>query len=209
MKHTKTLIDTIFWFTIAATVGQLVWAILYMIIYHQNAYGSLPLNIIAYGLPVLLSVWACREWKKEQPRWHTEDNVLGGLLTASFVAMVVHVTIYALLSDILYSYFNLPLIYTIPITLFGLVWWIVRIKPTTQATKISKILYLLPIVTICAMIIHCTISCIVETIRISTATGAPWWVMPLVIGLIYLGATLLLLIPYLVYTSIQKRKSAN
>lgn len=209
MKNTKTLIDTIFWFTIAATVGQLVWAILYMIIYHQNAYGSLPLNIIAYGLPVLLSVWACREWKKEQPRWHMEDNVLGGLLAASFVAMVVHVTVEAFLSDMINSYFNLPLIYTIPISIFALAWWMIRIKPTAETDRVGKILFALPPLAICAMIVHCSIACVIELFREPSSTSFPWWTMPLLIGLIYLGATLLLLIPYLVYTSIQKRKSAN
>ncbi len=209
MKHAKTLIEAIFWFIIAATVGQLVWAILYMIIYHQNAYGSLPLNIVAYGLPILLSAWACREWKKEQPRWHTEDNVLGGLLTASFVAMVIHVTVEAFLSDIINSYFNLPLIYTIPIALLGLAWWMIRMKPTADTDRLGKILFALPPLAICAMIVHCSIACIIELFREPFTTSFPWWTMPLLIGLIYLVATLLLLIPYLVYTAIQKRKNAN
>lgn len=209
MKYNKLIINILFWFSIAATCGQLIWVLLDMIIYKQDAFGSLFLNVIAYGLPILVSAWACREWKKEQPRWHMEDNVLGGLLALSFIVMVIHVTIYGLLSDFINSYFNLPIIYTIPIVLFGFVWWIVRIKPTSDTKLLGKILYALPIITICAMIVHCTISCIVEIIKTSIASGAPWWVMPLIIGLIYLVVALLLLIPYLIYTKIQKRKNAN
>lgn len=209
MKTNKLIVNILFWLITAATLGQLIWAILYMIIYHQNAYGSLPLNVIAYGLPVLLSVWACKEWKKEQPRWHMEDNVMGGLLAASFFAMVIHVTIEAFLSNMINSYFNLPLIYTIPISIFALAWWMIRIKPTAETDRIGKILFTLPPLAICAMIVHCTISIIIETTNNSMTTSAPWWVMPLLIGLIYLVAALLLLIPYLVYTAIQKRKNTK
>ena len=190
--------------SVAAALAHFVWAIAD----DEHVYGidGFLLNLLPYGLPILTFALVWRGLKKEQPCWCMADTVLGVLFSLSFIAMAVHVTIAGALQGMANVYFNLPVIYAVPLCLFALIWLAVRLRPQTGAVTVQKVLYALPVLPLAAMVVHCGILCVTELSRDSMASSAPWWVLPLAVAMLYLCIALLLLAVYVVYCAVLRRR---
>ncbi len=101
------------------------------------------------------------------------------------------------------------MIYTIPIMLFGFVWLITRAIPVAGTPMLGRGLYGIPFLVIVAMVLHCGIIGIVEAVNASASTGAPWWTMLLIVGVLYILGAVLSYIPYAIYRRVKKYNNKN
>ena len=133
----KLLSDVLFWLSIVFAVVHFIWCVC---VGYFDIQGFL-LNVISYGVPVFTFVLVRREFRRESPLWNKADTVFGVLLTLIYLAMILHVTVEGSIADFTNVYFNVPIIYAIPITLIDVLWLIIRTKPKPHSTVIVKILY--------------------------------------------------------------------
>ncbi len=198
--------ETLFWLMIAATVGHAAWALI-----EQPAnVGGVALNMPSYLLPVAVFAWARKELGKEAPKWGTADTVVGGLFACSAVAMVVLTTVFGALNKHGFSsvYVNAPLVFLVPLTLFGVVWRMVRSKPDGNCSKVGKVLYALPLLPMVGMAIHCTAQFIhdIPAPGEFPSSSAPWWLMTVAFAVLYLLGMLLLCGVYGIYRLAARKK---
>lgn len=206
----KLLSDVLCWLSIAFAVAHFIWCA--GVGYFDLQ--SLLLNVIPYGVPVFTFVLVRREFRRESPRWNKADTVFYVLLTLIYLAMILHVTVQGIIADFTNVYFNVPIIYSIPITLTDVLWLIIRMKPEPHSTVIVKILYTLPLITIVTMVVHCGVLLIIEWTRNINNNGFPqtsfpWWGMPLLFGILYLLGVVLLFALYVLYRYVQNRKEKS
>ncbi len=185
---------------IAVTVAHLIWIIAY------SAAGrfavdvqSMLLNILPYGIPIAAFALSLRLVARAEKMWGISDVVFFSLILLTFVAMALHVTIEGVIGDFIAVYFNVPIVYAIPLAAIGIVWLIVRARPRGDLPKVGKILYFVPIAVLAAMVVHCGILSAVALSRMTTTTGASWWVIPLAFGLLYLLVAFVLFGVYALY----------
>ena len=157
---------------------------------------SFLLNVIPYGLPILVFSLASHASGKGKPRWSKVGVIMMTLFVLSFLALSAHVTIAYFVSkqDFINTYFNVPLLYAVPLLLFAMLWLATKKAPEqkkTQKTVFGKIFNGLPVVLLIAMLIHCGVVAIIDAVRLMNkpmATSFPWWAMPLLIALAYIAA---------------------
>ena len=208
-ERCKTISFALLLASVGVFAAHAVWYFIILLL-SDGSYGfnmqSFLLNLLPYGLPILTFALVWRGLKKEQPSWCAADTVLSALFSLSFIAMAVHVTIAGALQGMANVYFNLPVIYAVPLCLFALIWLAVRLRPQTGAVTVQKVLYALPVLPLAAMAVHCGILCVTELSRDTMASSAPWWVLPLAVAMLYLCIALLLLAVYAVYCAVLRRK---
>lgn len=202
-KKLKTASVTVLWAAVAAAAAHFVWV---AAIGASIDFGSIFLNIVSYGVPVLVFVLAARLFGREKSAAGMADAVFFALGASVYFAMALHVTIAGAVGDMLSEYLNVPVCYLPFIAAIGLVWLFVRIRPAADAGRVHKVLYALPVVSLAEMVIHCGALCIAELVRDGSVSSAPWWTMPLVCGLCYLVAALVLSGVYVVHAKLCARK---
>lgn len=202
-KKLKTASVTVLWAAVAAAVAHFVWV---AAIGASIDFGSVFLNIVSYGVPVLVFVLAARLFGCEKSAAGMADAVFFALGASVYFAMALHVTIAGAVGDMLSEYLNVPVCYLPFIAAIGLVWLFVRIRPAADAGMVHKVLYALPVVSLAAMVIHCGALCIAELVRDGSVSSAPWWTMPLLCGLCYLVAALVLSGVYVLHAKLCARK---
>lgn len=168
--------------------------------------SSLPLLVVPYGLPIFVFTWSAATLCKAQPRWQKSDSVFLTLFSLVYFVMAGHVTAEWFFSKESFAniFFNLPVVYTLPLLFVGIVWLWLRMKPPKHSPFFGKFLYILPLLLFVAAIVHCGILSFLPT---PPGTSAPWWVMPLMYGLGYLGLALLCMVILGIYRFAQKRKT--
>lgn len=167
---------------------------------------SMLIIAVAYGLPILIFVIVCVKVWRASLGLGVLDAIFLSVIAVIFITMVLHTTIDGLVkSDFINSYFNIPIIYTIPTAIIGIIWLLMSTHPTKNDKLSSKILYSLTLAAISAMVIHCGTLCIIHLADNGT-TGAPWWVLPLVFGLAYLLLALVFYIAYYICIKVQRHK---
>ena len=194
MKKYKTLFQLLYVLAICVAFLHLI----FLVISNTMAVGieSILLNVIPYGLPIFVfasAVGACRE---DKARWSKAGFVMMTVFVLSFLAMSAHVTIAYVISrqSFINTYFNVPLLYAVPLLLFAMLWLATKKTPEQKKVKKTiwdKIFNRLPVALLIAMIIHCVVVAIIDAVRLmnnALATSAPWWVMPLLIALAYIAA---------------------
>ena len=157
---------------------------------------SFLLNVIPYGLPILVFSLASRASGKGKPRWSKAGANMMALFVLSFLVMSAHVTIayFASKQDFINTYFNVPLLYAVPLLLFALLWLAMKKAPEQKESKKTigdKIINGLPVALLIAMLIHCGVVAIIDAVRLMNkpmATSFPWWAAPLLIALAYIAA---------------------
>lgn len=200
----KTAAAVLFALSVAVTAAHFLWTIGDE--EHALDLGGFLLNVLPYGLPILTYALAWRALRREEARWCMADTVLGILFTLSFLAMAVHVTAAGALQGMADVYFNLPVVYAIPLSLLALVWLAVRLRPQAEASVAKKVLFALPVLPLAAMAVHCGILCVTELSRESLAGSAPWWTLPLVFALLYLIGAALLVAVYAIYCAAARHR---
>ncbi len=204
VKQGKLIFEILFWMMLAATAGHAVWALI-----EQPAnVGGVALNMPSYVLPIAVFAWARKELKKEAPKWGIADTVCGGLFALCAIAMVAFITVRGALNvyGFISVYLNVALVFLIPISVFGVVWLMVRIKPRKEDGRVAKLLYALPALTVLAMLAHVAIDLIKLATRDSMATSFPWWTGALLLTCAYLPIALVLCGVYAIYRWIKMRK---
>lgn len=186
-KNLKILSDIMICLSAVFAVAHFIWCM----VDGRFDLQSLMLNVIPYGLPIIIFVVVRCGFQRENPRWDKSDSVFAILFSLIYLAMVLHVTFAGAISDFADIYFNVPVIYAIVIAFTGLAWGIARTKPNADTSVIFKVLYVLVILTLAAMVVHCGILFIGEWIRMRNTTSIPsssfpWWTMPLLIALLYI-----------------------
>ncbi len=207
-------IYTVLWLlSIVAAVAHLAWCVIESIDRFSIGIESFLLNVLPYGIPMVAFARARGRYKKEEARPAKGEGVFGVLFALSYLVMLAHVTAAGLSTDKLGNpvafinvYFNIPIIYLVPMALFGIADMHARAKPSKDATKTAKILYALPLVLLWGMVGHCGIVCAIEYTNRSLSSSAPWWIMPLVIGFAYLAAALVFCGVYAAYRCATKRR---
>ena len=161
---------------------------------------------VAYGLPIIIFAVSCTKAWRTALGLGVLDVIFLSVIAVIFITMVLHTTIDGFVrSNFINSYFNIPIIYTIPTALIGIIWLLIATRPTISDSLCPKILYSLSLVSVLAMIIHCGTLCLVHLADNGT-TGAPWWVMPLVFGLAYLLLALAFYIAYRICKKAQRNR---
>lgn len=196
MKRYRICGEVLFWVSIAAAVIHFVWA---AVVSRQGGglQGAL-LNVLPYGLPILTFALVRRALRRAEPCWGRADILFAALFSLCYLAMIVHVTVGGIAGDFDHVYYNMPLLYAIPLAAVGLVWAAVRIRPTAEMPVAGKILYALPFAALAAMCIHCGTLAIIEGMR-GVTSSFPWWAAPLLCSIPYLLAALALFGAYAVY----------
>lgn len=156
---------------------------------------SILLNLFPYGLPILIFALAVRSCATDKPRWSRSGIANMTLFALTFIAMSAHVTLAFFYSknSFINVYFNVPIIYLVPLLLFSILWLGTKNVTMNQGKKgvFGKLISILPKLLLIAMVIHTVIASVAEIVRQSggiPSTSAPWWVMPLVISLGYVVA---------------------
>lgn len=166
---------------------------------------SMVLNVVPYGLPIALFAYANRLIRKDC--WKKTDTVFVSLFSLCYLVMAIHVTIEFAVPpfDFVAVYFNVPILYMIPLVAIAIVWAIVHMRPDKQSPKGQKVLFFLPLIAFAAMLVHCGIVCIVEACR-NVQTSFPWWTTPLIVGVCYLLGIVVLMAAYAIFYGVQKRR---
>lgn len=174
---------------------------------------SMLLNFLPYGLPILIFGLAGRSYESDKPRWSRSGVVNMVLFTLTFIAMSAHVTLAFFYSNNSFanSYFNIPIIYTVPLLLFAVLWYgtknIVNLRGERGA--FGKLISVLPKLILIAMAVHIIIASVAEILRQSgglPSTSAPWWVIPLIITTCYIIALAFALLMRGIYDRIKAEK---
>ncbi len=174
--------------------------------------GSIVMNLLPYGLPILVFASARSVCVKDKPRWSLSGFVSMTLFALSFIAMSVHVT-YAFFyssESFINVYFNLPIIYFVPLLLFAILWLGTKRRITVQGEIgiFGKLIIASPAIILAMMVIHVAIASINEIIQQSDGlpmTSAPWWVTSLIISLAYIAALMVALLIRAIYSRIQEK----
>lgn len=203
-KHYKIIAEIALWLSVAAAAVHLIW---YAVIAggYFDIQSLLLLNVLPYGVPILTFALVRREIRREPLRWNIADTVFGAIVLLCYFAMVINVTVEGCTGDFAGVYFNVPLLYAIPLCITGMTWLFVRMKPKADMPVIGKVLYALPLAAIAAMFVHCGILSI-EALTSKAITSFPWWTAPFFCGIMYLIAVFLLFVLYALYYSVLKRK---
>lgn len=194
MKKYKTLFRILY----ASAVCVAFLHLIFLTISNTMAVGieSFFLNVIPYGVPIFAFASALNACREDKPRWSKAGFILMTLFVLSFLVMSAHVTIAYFVSkqSFINTYFNVPLLYAVPLLLFAMLWLATKKAPEQKKVKKTiwdKIFNRLPVALLIAMLIHCGVVAIIDAVRLmnnALATSAPWWVMPLVIALAYIAA---------------------
>jgi len=175
--------------------------------------GSMVMNLIPYGLPILVFASARGACVKDKPSWSRSGFLSMALFSLSFLAMSVHVT-YAFFNSsqsFINVYFNLPIIYSAPMLLFAILWLGLKKRVTVQGSNgiFGKLILASPAVILVAMVIHVVIASINTIIKQSDGlptTGAPWWVTSLIIALVYIAILMIALLIRVIYNHIREKR---
>lgn len=175
--------------------------------------GSMVMNLIPYGLPILVFASARSASVKDKPSWSRSGFLSMALFSLSFLAMSVHVT-YAFFNSsqsFINVYFNLPIIYSAPMLLFAILWLGLKRRVTVQGSNgiFGKLILASPAVILVAMVIHVVIASINTIIKQSDGlptTSAPWWVTSLIIALVYIAILMIALLIRVIYNHIREKR---
>ena len=174
---------------------------------------SLILNVIPYGLPILIFALASRQSSGSTPDWSIAGNVNMTLFALTFVAMSAHVTLAYFFSEesFINVYFNVPIIYSAPLLLFAILWAGTKnsLQNSAEQGILGRIINSLPTLLVIAMVINVVVVSVVEIIRQSgdmLFTSAPWWVSPLLVAFCYVAVISLSLIIRGVYNRIASNR---
>ena len=214
MKKHKTIFNLLFFLSIGFTILHLI----FVVISNTMSIGieSVLLNVIPYGLPILVFSSTSRTCRTDKPRWRKAGFIMMTLFALSFLAMSAHVTLAFFFSKeaFINIYFNIPILYAIPMILFALLWVAMKKAPEKRAgekTRVGKFLSALPVLVLIAMLVHCGVVSAIEIYRQVSGpltTSFPWWVLPLLIAFWYIVALALALVVRGIYNFVQKRKNA-
>ena len=173
--------------------------------------GSMILNLIPYGLPIWMFASARSACVKDKPCWSVSGFVTMALFALSFLAMSIHVTYEFFCSNesFINIYFNLPIIYSVPLLLFAILWIGTKRKVNLNGNIgiFGKSIITSPVIVLIAMAIHVAVASINEIIRQSDGipmTSAPWWVTSLIISFIYIIALIIALLIRAAYIRIKR-----
>ncbi|MBP3402183.1 MAG: hypothetical protein J6K85_03885 [Clostridia bacterium] len=173
--------------------------------------GSMVMNLIPYGLPILVFASARGASVKDKPTWSRSGFLSMALFSLSFLAMSVHVT-YAFFNSsqpFINAYFNLPIIYSAPMLLFAILWLGLKRRVTVKGHGVfGKFIVASPAIILVAMVIHVVIASVNEIIEQSDGlpmTSAPWWVTSLIISLAYIAALTIALLIRAIYNRVRKK----
>lgn len=212
MRKYKALFGLLYVLSITVTFLHLI----FLVISNTMAVGieSLLLNAIPYGLPILVFSSARRACRAEKPRWSKAGFVMMTTFILSFLAMSAHVTLAFFLAKeaFINIYFNVPILYAVPLLLFAMLWLAMRrapVKRSRKETLVGKFLSALPVFVLIAMLVHCGVVAAIEIYRQVSgplATSAPWWVMPLLVAFWYVIALMVVLLLRGIYNYAQRHK---
>lgn len=173
--------------------------------------GSMVMNLIPYGLPILVFASARGACVKDKPSWSRSGFLSMALFSLSFLAMSVHVT-YAFFNSsqpFINAYFNLPIIYSAPMLLFAILWIGLKRRVTVKGQGVfGKFIVASPAIILVAMVIHVVIASVNEIIEQSDGlpmTSAPWWVTSLIISLAYIAALTIALLIRAIYNRVREK----
>ncbi len=208
MKKYKTVFDLLF-------ILAIFFAILHFVFLGISApqvdVGSMVMNLIPYGLPVLVFASARRACANDKPRWSRSGFFSMALFALSFLAMSIHVTIAFFYANesFINIYFNLPIIYSVPLLLFAILWLGTKkvVAVRGEAGILGKLITASPAILLVAMIIHVASASIMEIIRQTNGplmTSAPWWVTSLLVSFAYIAAMVIALLVRAIYIHAKK-----
>ena len=196
-------------FSVAVAAAHFVWALCA----GQSIDGQgFLFAALGYGLPIAVFALARNLLCKETPRWRISDSVFGGVFLVLYLSMAICVTAVGLSKGIYDAFYNLPLLYLCAFVCLGIAWSAVRMRPRADAPAANKVLFALPLVALCAMVVHVVILDAAEYMRFVSdstlpATSAPWWTLPLLVAAIYLFAALVLFALYAVSRAVSRRRA--
>ena len=151
--------------------------------------GSYLLNVIPYLLPIAVALFVF--FKKE--------IIIYSVFYTIYLAMILHVTILAMIVGIVDAYFNIPLIYGI-LLLLSLIILVMVVKNPREASVLSKSLYGMIFISLVAMVIHSGVVLILDFNHFRSqpvpSSSAPWWIIGLLVASSYLLVCILLSIVY-------------
>ncbi len=163
--------------------------------------GSYLLNVIPYLLPIAVALFVF--FKKEVLK---KEIIIYSVFYTIYLAMILHVTILAMIVGIVDAYFNIPLIYGIPL-LLSLIILVMVVKNPREASVVSKSLYGMIFISLVAMVIHSGVVLILDFNHFRSqpvpSSSAPWWIVGLLVASSYLLVCILLSIVY--YFSLKKK----
>ena len=166
---------------------------------------SMILNVIPYGLPILIFYLARRGCKKRSKPWSKRGGLMMALFIVCFLVMSAHVTLafFSAKESFVNVYFNVPILYTVPLLLLAILW--AALKPDFKTRSKKKTFFnVLPWILILAMLAHCCVVSAIALCSTEVTTSAPWWVSPLLISLAYIP---LIALAFLIKYAIHKRRS--
>lgn len=191
---------------------------------------SLLLNVIPYGLPILVCSLAVKDSRGNKPLWSNAGFVLAILFGVCYVSMVTHITLMyiigcVVLKSVSYAnlYFNVPIIYGIAMTVLFVFWLMKKSackihnneqtdnKKTSGQLITGKVLFWLPVALTAIMIVNCSILLAIGFSRESgeiLSTSFPTWATALITCIIYLPAiSICTFVSYLYHHYISHKKS--
>ncbi len=155
--------------------------------------------IIPYLLPIFINVY-CLIKKK----YDIYFLIIVGLI---YFIMFFHVTIYGILCDFIYGYFDFPIIYGIILS-FITILYIMKINKPNKQSIVCKILYYLCFVNLLIMICNSGFILYKDWLLFQEkplSSSAPWWIMSVGVASVYLCIELILVFLFFIL----KRKNLN
>ena len=165
---------------------------------------SMILNVIPYGLPIFLFYLARRACKKDAKAWSGRGGFMMALFIVCFLVMSAHVTLgfFSAKESFINVYFNVPILYTVPLLLLAILWAALKTSYKTRPAK-KTFFGKLPWLLLLAMLVHCCVVSVIALCGTEVTTSAPWWVSPLLISLAYIP---FIALAFVIKNAIHKRR---
>lgn len=165
--------------------------------------------VIPYGLLIAVFALFRYRFKIIEGKILLADAVFFALFSLIYATMAVHITVDGAINGFKNAYLNLPLIYLAPSMVTAIICAVVQTRPKREDKTLKKVLFVLPVVLLFAMAVHCTALAIIELSRENLITSAPWWTMPLICALCYLVGVALLFGVYTICSRFGKRRTKD